>query len=250
MVDGGALRPLTFFDFFSLTRDDQAYQRLMSKRYFPVASLTPSVLGVTLGPVLARQRPLEQWNLPLRRALGDNVVLPGLADDAQRAELYVPFFVPFTKFFEPGALQRTLPRTGKTYRKGVFIFKVSLGRDRWRTIAVPSDCTLDDLHLAIQRAYHFDNDHLYAFFMDGKRWSSEAALYSPDCEEGPYATDDRIGELDLVPNLPFLYLFDFGDEWQFEVKLLEIRREPEGLTQPTLMESHGKAPPQYRHWDE
>jgi len=51
-----------------------------------------------------------------------------------------------------------------------YILHVSLpGTGRvWRKIEIRADQTLEDLHLAIQRAYGWDADHLYSFFISGK----------------------------------------------------------------------------------
>ena len=45
-------------------------------------------------------------------------------------------------------------------------------------------------------------------------------------------------------------LYDFGDNWQFTVKLERI--EPPGAKAkgPRILESHGKAPSQYPDWEE
>ncbi|MDI6905499.1 MAG: hypothetical protein QMD13_08480, partial [Candidatus Bathyarchaeia archaeon] len=112
----------------------------------------------------------------------------------------------------------------------------------WRKIEVLGNRTLDDLHMAIQDAFDFDADptHLYSFFMSGKAWDhSNFEYYHPDADpktpidkkmrtmlsmiRGSYpeprlpATRVRIESLNLEPKQKFLYLFDYGDEWQFEV---------------------------------
>ena len=48
-----------------------------------------------------------------------------------------------------------------------------------------------------------------------------------------------------VPNSPFLYLFDFGDQWHFYVRLVEIKKECPKLSGPKVIESKGEAPDQY-----
>jgi hypothetical protein len=40
----------------------------------------------------------------------------------------------------------------------------------WRDIELAEDQTLEDLHLAIQQAYCWHDDHLYSFYMSGKAW--------------------------------------------------------------------------------
>jgi len=68
-----------------------------------------------------------------------------------------------------------------------FIFKVKLKYDKrvWRKIEILGSQTLDDLHMAIQEAFNFDDDptHLYFFFMSGKaRNHSDYMYYRPDAD--------------------------------------------------------------------
>lgn len=63
-----------------------------------------------------------------------------------------------------------------------YTFHISLpGYGRlWRKLELPAEFTLEDLHLAIQNAYDFDNDHLYSFFMSGKAWDRETEYSLPE----------------------------------------------------------------------
>jgi hypothetical protein len=57
-------------------------------------------------------------------------------------------------------------------------------------------------------------------------------------------------ELDLEPKQQFLYLFDYGDEWRFKVRVHAINPDaPEG-EYPRLVESVGEAPDQYPSGEE
>lgn len=47
----------------------------------------------------------------------------------------------------------------------------------------------------------------------------------------------------------FLYLFDFGDEWHFYVRLVEIKKEHPEFSEPEVIESKGEAPEQYSYWE-
>jgi len=236
---------LSFFGFFKLTRNEELYKKFQLKRYFPIASLTPSLLGVTLAPILCKERPLEKWNLPFRQKIEGKILsFPGLGLNQQNEKRYVPFFKAFTDFFQEGELQKTLSRKPRKLSRETFIFKVSVGKGIWRKIAISGESTLEDLHVAIQNAFHFDFGHLYAFFMDGEPWSHDA-IYAPGCEEGPYVDEIRIGELELSVGEQFLYLFDFGDEWDFEVRLVEVKKEHPKLSKPKIVESKGEAPEQY-----
>ena len=70
-------------------------------------------------------------------------------------------------------------------------------------------------------AFGFDDPHLWSFFLSGKPWdrTSEYALLADD----PFG-DPKQAALDLpISQAPtdkeFLFLFDYGDEWHFGVKL-------------------------------
>ena len=109
--------------------------------------------------------------------------------------------------------------------------------------------TLLDLHDAIQRAYDFDDDHLYSFFMDSKPWSHER-FTSPYDDEGPHVDEVCVGDLGLSIEQKFLYLFDYGDEWKFQVEVEDIRQEGKKPRKPKVVEEQGKAPEQYPMYDE
>ncbi len=63
-----------------------------------------------------------------------------------------------------------------------YTFHVSLpGTGRvWRKLELRADQTLEDLHLAIQNAYAWGNDHLYSFFMSNKAWDPETEYTLPE----------------------------------------------------------------------
>jgi len=46
------------------------------------------------------------------------------------------------------------------------------------------------------------------------------------------------------------YLFDFGDNWEFEVQLEGIALADPKARRPKVFETHGEAPEQYLRWDE
>ena len=149
------------------------------------------------------------------------------------------------------------------------LFKVKLTHDKrvWRTIELLGSQTLDDLHGAIQAAFDFDADHLYSFFMSGKAWDlSDFEYHHPDADpQTPLwttirtlmatirgihpeprrpATAVRLDALHLKPKQRFLYLFDYGDEWRFDVEFVG-EGTPETADYPRLVDARGEAPAQY-----
>ncbi|MGD2207559.1 MAG: hypothetical protein PVH17_12360 [Anaerolineae bacterium] len=124
--------------------------------------------------------------------------------------------------------------------------KVTYLRDSkvWREIEIAGDQTLDDLHYAIQKAVNFDADHLYSFFLSNRAWDRSTEYSSPHAD-GPSATRVKIEDLRLRMKQRFLYLFDYGDEHQFEVQLVGTNLDAPKDAYPKVVARHGKAPDQY-----
>ena len=141
---------------------------------------------------------------------------------------------------------------GKRQVAKAYMFRVVLKWDRkvWRIIEVRGNQTLDDLHLAIQQAFGWDNDHLYAFFMSGKRWDQATEYADPRAEDGRSAAEVRIDALKLVPRKRFLYLFDYGDELLHDVWLVSVGPVEPRVKYPRIVKMHGEAPPQYPPYED
>jgi len=130
---------------------------------------------------------------------------------------------------------------------GVYTFKVSLKRARVsRTIELRSKQTLDDLHSAIQNAFRWDSDHLYSFYMSGEEDDRYAFACPYEEDRPPWADGAIIGELGLVKGHQFTYLFDYGDNHVFTIKVEAIRPQAGPGKYPRVVEKQGEAPEQYR----
>lgn len=58
-------------------------------------------------------------------------------------------------------------------------------------------------------------------------------------------------DLDLKHQQEFMYLFDYGDEWRFKVRVHVVNEDADPDAEyPRLVESVGEALPQYPEWDE
>ena len=78
----------------------------------------------------------------------------------------------------------------------------------------------------------------------------DASLDLDLAEPGDAATT-TLDSLALHKGQKFLYLFDYGDEWRFKVKVHAINpAAPEDRDYPVLVEAIGDSPPQYPDWDE
>lgn len=128
--------------------------------------------------------------------------------------------------------------------EGIYVFKVSLGKQTWRRIAVSSDDLLDDLSDAILGAFRFDHDHLYEFSFRN-RFCVRERIGHPALDEAPSTDEFTIGELTLREGETIEYLYDFGDCWRFAVELEKIEPPNPKLKTPRILEKQGKAPEQY-----
>jgi hypothetical protein len=130
----------------------------------------------------------------------------------------------------------------------------------WREVELRADQTLADLGGLIPPAFGFDDDHLWSFFLSGKPWD-RASEYArmPDPELLPGAGRRGAGRLRVVDapaGREFLFLFDYGDEWHFGVRLARTGAVEPGVRYPRVVAGEGEAPPQYPEledegdWDE
>ena len=76
----------------------------------------------------------------------------------------------------------------------------------WRRIQVKSDITLHSLHRTIQTAMGWEDGHLHKF--DIRAPSSEPKV--------------RLNQLNLVEKQKFLYVYDFGDNWEHTILVEKI----------------------------
>jgi hypothetical protein len=114
---------------------------------------------------------------------------------------------------------------------------------------MPAEFTRDELLGLILHSMEFDSDHLYEFrYID--RLGAESPANSPMMDEGPYADEIKIGTLPLDLGQVMKLTYDFGDNWQFTVKLERIEATNSKAKKPRLLESHGEPPEQYLNWDE
>ena len=156
--------------------------------------------------------------------------------------------------------------TGSSVTPATYTFRVRIlggvyappdSRHIWRELEFSGDQTLGDLGEAIPLAFGFDDPHLWSFFLSGEPWD-DATEYtrspSPD-DDRPARAADRLRIRDALASKEFLFLFDYGDEWHFGVRLVRTGAAPKpGVRYPHVVASRGQAPAQYPpvedDWDE
>ena len=139
-------------------------------------------------------------------------------------------------------------RTNKKYA----VISVSAGTGCYRHVKVPLNKKLSWFADVILDLFEFDNDHLYAFFMNNRLWDdSDAYYFQPDDYFSRNVEKYKLSEAGITDKKQFKFLFDFGDEWVFQCKVLRI--ENDGKDDAELLRSVGEPPeqyPDYDDWDE
>lgn len=125
-----------------------------------------------------------------------------------------------------------------------YIISVSAGSGCYRHIQISGAATLFDLHTAIIDAFDFFDDHAHAFFMDNRLWSDADSYYADMIEdEERFTKDYKLSKMAFKVGKQFKYVFDFGEEWRFQCKVLRILDEP--TDSPFVVRSMGESPNQY-----
>ena len=129
-------------------------------------------------------------------------------------------------------------------------FKVSLKDkpDIWRIIDIKGNQMLSSLHKAVFKAFDRFEEHQYSFFLSNKPYDRESEYTSPGLDTdgtGKLATRIRIDSIALYGGPKILYLFDYGDEWWHEVKLISVTERVTRASYPRVVKKQGKSPPQY-----
>lgn len=122
-----------------------------------------------------------------------------------------------------------------------------------RTIQIRGDQTLEQLHECIFDAFDRDDPHMYEFQMGKGPMDPKGPRYvlsvAADEDFGPpvagtvdATTLDMMG---LEVGRQFGYWFDFGDDWQHQIRVEKIEDGPGDGKYPQVVKRVGASPPQY-----
>jgi hypothetical protein len=138
-----------------------------------------------------------------------------------------------------------------------FITRAPLGTKKpiYRDIEIKPSQSLHQLAEAIVQAFDFQFDHAFGFY-SGR---TSATLMRADPRYELFAD---MGEADLgvektrvaraFPTVGHVmtFLFDYGDEWHFNVSLKASGTKQAKIRYPRLIATRGTAPPQYEYPDD
>lgn len=136
-------------------------------------------------------------------------------------------------------------RPGPGTERSVYHIKVTLLRSRppiWRRLQVDSGVTLDRLHATLQTVMGWTNSHLHGFRLPqhGQRGMRRRLLSIERADEKAMC----LAELLHRPKDWLVYDYDFGDRWEHEVLLEEMRPRPPSARLPVVLAGRGACPPE------
>ena len=135
----------------------------------------------------------------------------------------------------------------------VYQLKVSLNDIEppiWRRIQVPENYSFWDLHVAIQDAMGWLDDHLHEFVVPDPQTGIDQFIGIPGdegrFEEDAVSTDweQSIAAYFSDENNMALYIYDFGDDWRHTIKLEKIVPRTEGVIYPVCINGKLACPPE------
>ena len=135
------------------------------------------------------------------------------------------------------------------------VFGAYLKDECIRTIEIDEEACLYDIHEAIQDAVGFDRDHPFEFFIANsaspfakRQWLTEKETWE-DREEDFWKI--RLKNIYPLGRKRLYYLFDFGDNWIFEIRKHRTAKKPEaGVKYPRVVKTIGPNPEQYPSYEE
>ncbi len=127
----------------------------------------------------------------------------------------------------------------------------------YRDIEIEGARSLHDLAEAIVAAFDFDLDHAFGFYCElknpysrsGERYELFADMEDSDSDAGSVKRT-KVAQVFGVVGKKMLFLFDYGDEWHFQVALTALGEKAPKVRYPRMLSSTGEAPPQYPDFDE
>jgi len=233
-------------------------------KYFPgLYNIALFELFGLLEIIHGEPKPGKGWRiLKIKRNTFGDAIFKYLNHKVLSSEDYIGFFIdyeinkidkPFGEWqlhFAPlfPEWQNNLAIPDPEFRDGIYIFKVSMGKV-WRRIEIHSDMTLEALTDTVLKSFDFDKDHLYVYYYKDL-FGNTVEINSPNSSVEPFTTETLIGKIPINIGASMNFLFDFGDNWEFQILLEEIKQVSKKIEHPQVIDEQGKPPEQYPYWDD
>lgn len=121
-----------------------------------------------------------------------------------------------------------------------------------RKIQIAPTKTLYNFARVITQAFNFEFDHCFGFYDTLKDRKNSKKMFELFVDIGEESRPQAKGVKKTKISQAFkdigekmIFLFDYGDGWQFNVELVEKRNVSKGNLKPVILESIGETPLQY-----
>lgn len=119
----------------------------------------------------------------------------------------------------------------------------------WRRLIIPESFTFAQLHLTIQNAFGWWDEHLYQFqkspYDDG--WRIESSKHKNEIDSDDYPLEaEKTNVLKFVKQYgltKFVYVYDFGDDWVHNITVEDAEYKYAGSA-PLCLDGKGACPPE------
>jgi hypothetical protein len=137
------------------------------------------------------------------------------------------------------------------YKTWAFEFSIALDLEAYtaeRKVLVPADMSFLDFHKVIQNVFAWKDYHLYDFSIYNQKSGKKEFCMVPFEEGLEYDKNAVLMKdymlSDIFPkNSKMVYTYDFGDDWEHDIELLQVIEEYDGEL-PYLLEVKGQTPPE------
>ena len=110
----------------------------------------------------------------------------------------------------------------------------------WREILIENDITFKKLHEIIQLSFGWTNSHLYNFDVNGILFS----MPDKEFENNDLDVKNKITEFLIEKGQKAFYTYDFGDNWEHEIKIVDVLKKEKGIRYPKCLDGRRNGPPE------
>ena len=110
----------------------------------------------------------------------------------------------------------------------------------WRTILVPSETTLARLHSILQVLMGWNDNHLYAFVIDKRRYSPPTEFDDEVAKGNSIKT--KLSAISAKDAKLITYEYDFGDSWEIQLCSEPRQDGPQGKHSAECIEGSRHGP--------
>lgn len=133
---------------------------------------------------------------------------------------------------------------GEIQRESIYQLKITIrgcSPPIWRRVQVPGYATLSQLHRIIQKVFYWSDTHLHGFRI------RNMAYGVPSAEDvWPVINEKRavLAEVIRQEKKRFLYMYDFGDNWEHDILVEKILPLEPGMKYPQCVAGKRERPPE------